>query len=69
MIDQLSEYRLDKTAFSIASLDDEPDEKAYWLSQSPHDRLSAVELMRQSIYGYDPVTTRLQRILTITELV
>ena len=61
--------KLDKTAFSVASLLDESDERSYWLSKSPAERLQALELMRQNIYGYDPSTTRLQRVLTITELV
>jgi hypothetical protein len=64
----LAEFRLDKTAFSIAALSDASDEKAYWLSCSPHERLLALEWMRQTIYGYDPVSDRLQRVLTITEL-
>jgi hypothetical protein len=29
--------------------------------------LEAVELMRQIIYGYDPSTTRLQRVLEIAQ--
>ena len=47
---------MDKTAFSVASLYDEPDEKAYWLSRTSHERLQAVELMRQVVYGYDPAS-------------
>ncbi len=63
-------YRIDKTAFSVTPLDDEADEdeKAYWLSKTPQERLQALELMRQIIYGYDPSSTRLQKVLTITEL-
>ncbi len=68
MDESLAENRLDKTAFSIAALSDESDQKEYWLSRSPQERLLALELMRQNIYGYDPAVTRLQRILTITEL-
>jgi len=64
----LTEFRLDKTALSIAALSDASDEKAYWLSRSPHERLLALEWMRQTIFGYDPVSDRLQRVLTITEL-
>lgn len=52
---------MDKSAFSVASLYDEPDEKAYWLSKTPHERLLAVEVMRQIVYGYDPASERLQR--------
>jgi hypothetical protein len=59
---------MDKTAFSVASLFDESDEKDYWLSKTPYERLEAVEVMRQIIYGYDPSSTRLQRLLTIAQL-
>ena len=47
--------RMDKTALSVASLSDEPDDKAYWLSKTPDERLTGVELMRQIIYGYSAV--------------
>lgn len=57
--------KMDKSVFSVGSLFDEPDEKAYWLSKTPHDRLQAVELMRQINFGYDPTTVRLQRILEV----
>jgi hypothetical protein len=57
--------KVDRAAFSIASLPDETDEKKYWLSKTPYERLEALEWMRQVIYGYSPSTTRLQRVLTI----
>jgi hypothetical protein len=59
--------RMDKTIFSVAALTDQSDEKAYWREQSPVARLEALELMRQVMYGYDPTTARLQRILTVVE--
>jgi hypothetical protein len=58
---------VDKKSFSIVSLDAPSDEKAYWLAKKPAERLQAVELMRQIVYGYDPLATRLQRVLAITE--
>ena len=60
--------KMDKTAFSIASLYDESDEKAWWLSRTPEERLQALELMRQRAYGYDPASTRLQRVFAVAEL-
>lgn len=60
-------FKMDKTAFSVASLYDESDEKAFWRSKTPYERLQAVELMRQIIYGYDPSTARLQRVLEVAE--
>ena len=67
MESQLSTMQIDKTQLLVTALDDESDERNYWLMQSPQKRLEALEQMRQIIYGYDPATTRLQRILTITE--
>jgi len=63
-----SPFSMDKTAFSVGSPSDESDEKAYWLSKSPYERLEAVELMRQVIYGYDPTSARLQRFFEVAEL-
>ncbi len=59
--------KMDKTAFSTASLFDPSDEKQYWLSKTPIERLEALEIMRQIIYGYDPTTTRLQRFFEVTQ--
>ena len=43
------------------------DERAFWLSKTPLERLEATEMMRQINYGYDPLTDRVQRILTVVE--
>ena len=59
---------IDKSALTITSLSDNSDEKAYWQGKTPAERLEAVELMRQILYGYDPSSTRLQRVLEIAEL-
>ena len=63
----LKTSKLDRTAFQIGSLD-APDEAGYWRTKSPDERMEALELMRQIIYGYDPATARLQRILEVVEL-
>jgi len=60
--------KVDKTAFSVASLEEVTDEDTYWQLKTPQEHLAALELMRQIVYGYDPVTCRLQRVLTITQL-
>ncbi|OQY57754.1 MAG: hypothetical protein B6245_15470 [Desulfobacteraceae bacterium 4572_88] len=64
----LDSIRMDKTAFSVSSLDDESDEKAYWLSKTPIERMYGVEIMRQMLYGYNPLTARLQRFFETAEL-
>jgi hypothetical protein len=63
----IDEYRLDRTKFSVGSLDEPSDEKAFWLSQTPAERLRALEYLRQVAYGYDPDTTRLQRVLEVAQ--
>ena len=60
--------KMDKTAFQVVSLDEASSEKDFWLSKSPQERLDALEVMRQIIYGYDPATARLQRVFEITQL-
>lgn len=64
----ISEVRMDKTAFSIVSLGEESDEREYWQTRTPQERLETIELLRQLNYGYDPATARLQRVLAIAEL-
>ena len=64
----VEQARLDRSAFEVASLDDEDPDKVYWRSKSPQQRMEALELLRQIIYGYDPATTRLQRVLEVIDL-
>ncbi|MEO7659591.1 MAG: hypothetical protein ABIV48_08250, partial [Pyrinomonadaceae bacterium] len=58
----------DKSQVRVFSTFEESDaaDREYWHSKSPAERLEALELMRQSAYGYDDSTTsRLQRVLEI----
>jgi hypothetical protein len=58
--------RLDRSAFSVSSFQDaERDDRLYWANKTPEERLTALEEMRQIVYGYDPTATRLQRILVV----
>lgn len=59
---------MDRNAFSVGNLSELSDEKSYWMSKTPSQRLEAMELMRQIHYGYDPATTRLQRFFEVAEL-
>jgi hypothetical protein len=60
--------RLDKSQFCVVPFDraDELDAR-YWRTKTPLQRLEALEITRQMIYGYDPTRTRLQRILEVVE--
>ena len=64
--DLVSKLKLNRSAFSVASLADESDEKAYWLARTPYERLRQVEILRRINYGYR-ATTRLQRVPEIVE--
>jgi len=63
-----NDFRMDKTVFSIRTLSDPPDDREYWAGKTVEERLEALEFLRQVMYGYDPVTERLQRVLEITTL-
>ena len=59
---------LDKKIVIVTSLDDIEEEKKYWLSKSPLERIEAIEINRRMIYGQDRVTSRLQRFFETSEL-
>jgi hypothetical protein len=63
-----NEFRVDRKAFSVVSLKEQEEaDKRYWRDKSPRERLEAVEITRQLLYGYDPASARLQRVLEIAE--
>lgn len=43
--------RLNKKIVNITSLDDIEEEKKYWFSKSPLDRIEAIQINRKMIYG------------------
>ena len=61
------EMRLDKTKISVSNSFDNSDEKEYWLSRTPEERLLHVERLRRIAYGYDENSVGLQRVLEIAE--
>jgi hypothetical protein len=62
------EINVDRTALSVGSLGDQYTELEYWLTKTPQERMEALEVLRQVIYGYDPASARLQRVLEVVEL-
>ena len=64
--DLSSNLKVDRKAFSVVSLTDDSDEKAYWLARTPQERLKQVEILRRINYGTKSAA-RLQRVLEITE--
>ena len=61
------EMRIDRTKISISDSFDNTEEKEYWLSRTPQERLLHVERLRRIAYGYDENSEGLQRILEIAE--
>jgi hypothetical protein len=46
----------------------EREDRTFWHSKTPAERLAAAEQLRQAAYGYDPATARIQEIIEVTEL-
>jgi hypothetical protein len=61
-------FRLNKEAISVGPLDNDEQQRLYWSRASTDERLAALEFMRQVVYGYDPASPRLQRLLTVVPL-
>lgn len=62
----MEQHRIDRSAFSVVKLNEaDEDDRQYWLNKTPLERWEGMEVIRQVIYGYDPTTTRLQRVLEV----
>jgi hypothetical protein len=60
--------KMDRRTLSVVPLAEQDDlDKRYWRDKSPHERRQAVEETRQMIYGYDPASTRLRRVLEVAK--
>jgi hypothetical protein len=62
--------RLDRTAFTVFASFEEAnrEDKEYWRSRTPQERLQHMELLRRINHG-SAATARLQRVLEIAERV
>lgn len=57
---------IDRSAFEVYTLGEEPNDVYFWMSRTPTERFIALEVLRQMNYGYeDPTTPRLQRVLEV----
>jgi hypothetical protein len=66
MMDKLPS--LNKKIVNVTTPNDINEEKEYWFSKSPLERIEAIEINRRMIYGHDRVTSRLQRFFETAEL-
>src|SRR3989338_3080971 len=63
----VGKYKLNKKVVVISSLD-ETDEKDYWKSRTPTDRLKAIETNRRIVYGYAHTSPRFQSFFEVAQL-
>ncbi|NLF09549.1 MAG: hypothetical protein GX594_16445 [Pirellulaceae bacterium] len=68
-MNNLSQYTaMNKDVLAVFPLGDESEDRGYWHSKTPRERLAAVEYLRVLNYGYDPASSRLQRVLEVAQL-
>jgi len=63
----IDRFRLDRTALSVHTLGEEPNDVAFWSKRSVQERLEALESLRQQAFGADYAAAGLQRVLEIVE--
>jgi len=59
---------IDRSSFSVGTFADEPDDLAYWLSQTPADRLAGIEFLRRQFYDYGKAEQEFYRFFEVAEL-
>lgn len=47
-------YKLDRTAFKIQTFEEADNDRNYWLSKTPWERLLAAWFLSCTAYGLDP---------------
>jgi hypothetical protein len=57
--------RMDRSVISVVTTETPSDARDYWKTRTMEERLAALELTRQIMNGYDPHTTRFQRVLEV----
>jgi hypothetical protein len=66
--DEIDEFGLDRSHFSVTRLTDSDDAPRYWLSRPVEERLRAIEFLRRTFYGYTGAGEGLQRVLEVAQL-
>jgi hypothetical protein len=62
-----SELRVDRTAISVVQNFDDSDERAYWHSRTPAERLRHAQILRRIAYG-PAADGPIERVLEIVDL-
>ncbi len=59
---------IDRSAFSVGSFSDKPDDLAFWLQQPPGDRLAGIEFLNRQFFDYGTAEQELHRFFEVVEL-
>jgi hypothetical protein len=49
----MNDFRLDRTAFKIQTFEEADNQRAYWMSKTPKERLAAAWYLICAAYGLD----------------
>lgn len=58
---------LDRTAVSVGTFADEPDDLAWWLSRPPEERIAGIEFLRRQFFAYGKARPEFRRLLEVAE--
>ena len=66
---QAESATIEASAVRLLSCEEaEREDRLYWHSKTPAERLAAAEQLRQVAYGYDAATARIQAVVVRTVL-
>ena len=68
-MEQILSRKIDKTQIRVFNSFEEAEqaEREFWMSCTPEERLTALEMMRRSTYGYDEGERGLQGFFEVVE--
>jgi hypothetical protein len=58
------DYKVDRRVFETTTLDAPSDDKFYWLSRTPAERMEALQFLREVNYGKDAARGPVERVLS-----
>ena len=68
-MDDILSQKVDRSKIAVFHSFEEPDrsEREYWMSCTPEERLTALEMMRRNAFGYDENERGLQGFFEVVE--
>ncbi|QEG37101.1 hypothetical protein Pr1d_44410 [Bythopirellula goksoeyrii] len=63
----MDKHRLDKTAIRLVPLEEEGDDRAFWATKTPTERLAALECLRRAVYGNELCEAKMLRVIRVID--